>query len=238
MPTQHIIKRFDEELTELKERVLAMGGLVEKALKRSMNALIKQDAKRAYKVIERDKAINALEIQIDEMTRTILALRQPAASDLRFVISTIKIVTDLERMGDLAEDIAEEMLKSQEHPLIHLTTLKALAEQTAIQLSDSLDAFARGDTNQALHVIENSPSSEGFFNSMQRENLTYMLEDPREISSGMIVFAIGRALLRVSDHATNVAEMVIYMTQGHDIRHVDHETAAALISGELLEDDV
>jgi phosphate transport system protein len=237
MPSQHTIKRFDEELTELKEHVLAMGGLVEKALKRSMNALIKQDPKRALKVIERDKAINALEIQIDEMTRTILALRQPAAGDLRLVISTIKIVTDLERMGDLAEDIAEQMLKSQDHPLIHLTTPQSLAEQTSIQLSQALDTFARGDVNAALQVIENGQKSKNLFDSMQRENLTYMLEDPREISSGMIIFAIGRSLIRISDHATNIAEMVIYMIQGHDIRHVDHETAAALISGELLDDD-
>jgi phosphate transport system protein len=237
MPTQHIIKRFDEELTQLKEHVLAMGGLVEKALKRSMNSLIKQDAKRAIKVIERDKAINALEIQIDEMTRSILALRQPAASDLRLVISTIKIVTDLERMGDLAEDIAEQMLKSRDQPLIHLTTLQPLAEQAAIQLSQALDAFACGNVDSALLVIENDQKSKNLFNSMQRENLTYMLEDPREISSGMIVFAIGRALIRISDHATNIAEMVIYMIRGHDIRHVDHETAAALISGEFPDDD-
>jgi phosphate transport system protein len=237
MPTQHIIKRFDEELTQLKEHVLAMGGLVEKALKRSMNSLIKQDAKRAIKVIERDKAINALEIQIDEMTRSILALRQPAASDLRLVISTIKIVTDLERMGDLAEDIAEQMLKSRDQPLIHLTTLQPLAERAAIQLSQALDAFARGDVDSALLVIENDQKSKNLFNSMQRENLTYMLEDPREISSGMMIFAIGRALIRISDHATNIAEMVIYMIRGHDIRHVDHETATALISGKLPDDD-
>jgi len=238
MPGQHTIKRFDEELTQLKERVLAMGGLVEKALKRSMNALLKQDAKRAHKVIERDTVINALEIQIDEMARSILALRQPAAGDLRLVISTIKTVTDLERIGDLAEDIAEQMLQSQDHPLIHLTTLQSLAEQTAIQLSQALDAFAHDDISSALHVIENGQKPEDLFNSMQRENLTYMLEDPHEISSGMIIFDIGRALLRISAHATNVAEMVIYMIQGHDIRHVDHETAAALISGELVDDDV
>jgi phosphate transport system protein len=237
MPSQHIIKRFDEELTELKEHVLAMGGLVEKALKRSMNSLIMQDPKRALKVIERDKAINALEIQIDEMTRSILALRQPAAGDLRLVISTIKVVTDLERMGDLAENIAEEMLKSQDRPLTHLTTLQSLAEQTAIQLNQALDAFARGDVNWALHVIENHQKSEDLFNSMQRENLTYMLEDPREITSGMMIFAIGRALVRISSHATNIAEMVIYMIQGHDIRHVDHETAAMLLNGELTDED-
>jgi phosphate transport system protein len=233
----HTSKRFEDELIELRERVLCMGGMVEKALKRSMNSLIKQDSKRAIKVIERDKAINALEIQIDEMTRSILALRQPAAGDLRLVIGAIKIVTDLERMGDRAEDIAEEMLKSRDYPVIHLTTLKSLAEQSSTQLAQALDAFARSDVDSALQVIENDQKAADLFDSMQRENLTYMLEDPREISAGMIVFAIGRALLRISNHSTNVAEMVIYMIQGHDIRHVDHETAAALISGELADEE-
>ena len=234
---KHTIKRFEDELEQLKEKVLAMGGLVEKALKRAMNSLFKQDSKRAMKVIERDKTINALEVEIDEMTRAILALRQPAAGDLRFVLSTVKIVTDLERMGDLAEDIANEMLKSEEHPLKHLTTLQALAEQTASQLSKALDAFACADVSRAFRVIEGSQKARDMFNSMQRENLTYMLEDPREISAGMILFAIGRALIRISDHATNVAEMTIYMVKGHDIRHVDHETAAAVISGDLVDED-
>jgi len=233
---KHTIKRYEDELEQLKGKVLAMGGLVEKALKRAMNSLFKQDSKRAVKVIERDKTINALEVEIDEMTRAILALRQPAAGDLRFVLSTVKIVTDLERMGDLAEDIANEMLKSAEHPLKHLATLQALAEQTALQLSKALDAFACADVARAFRVIEGSQKARDMFNSMQRENLTYMLEDPREISAGMILFAIGRALIRISDHATNVAEMTIYMVKGHDIRHVDHETAAALISGDLTDE--
>jgi len=231
---QHTIKRFDEELTQLNEKILTMGGLVEKALKRSMNSLLKQDANRAHKVIERDKAINDLEIEIDEMTRAILALRQPAAGDLRMVIATIKMVTDLERIGDLAEDIAEQMLKSQEYPLTHLGTMQMLYEKTSKQLTDSLDAFSRKNLSLALRVIENKQKSRDLFDSMQRENLTYMMEDPRQISSGMIIFSIGRALVRISDHATNIAEMVIYMIQGQDIRHIDHETAAAMI-GESIE---
>ena len=234
---KHTIKRYEDELGQLKEKVLAMGGLVEKALKRAMNSLFKQDSKRAEKVIERDKTINALEVEIDEMTRSILALRQPAAGDLRFVLSTVKIVTDLERMGDLAEDIANEMLKSEEHPLKHLATLQSLAEQTANQLSKALDAFACADIERSMLVIEGGQKARDMFNSMQRENLTYMLEDPREITAGMILFAIGRALIRISDHATNVAEMTIYMVKGHDIRHVDHETAAALISGTIHDED-
>jgi len=230
---QHTIKRFEDELNELKEKVLAMGGLVEKATKRSMNSLIKQDAKRAHKVIERDHAINAMEIEIDEMTRTILALRQPAASDLRFVMTTIKVVTDLERMGDLAENIAENMLKTEEHPLTQVSSLQSLADLVLEQLKDALDAFAKGDLLEAMRCIESDDKVHAKFKSMQREYLTYMMEDPRQITAGLIATDIARSLERIGDHAVNVAEMVIYMVKGHEVRHVDHDTAAALIGSEL-----
>ncbi len=230
---QHTIKRFEDELNELKDKVLAMGGLVEKATKRSMNSLIKQDAKRAHKVIERDHAINAMEIEIDEMSRTILALRQPAASDLRFVMTTIKVVTDLERMGDLAENIAENMLKTEEHPLTQVSSLQSLADLVLDQLKEALDAFAKGDMAEAMICIESDNKVHAKYKSMQREYLTYMMEDPRQITAGLIASDIARSLERIGDHAVNIAEMVVYMVKGHEVRHVDHDTAAALIGGEL-----
>ena len=210
-----------------------MGGLVEKATKRSMNSLIKHDAKRAHKVIERDHAINAMEIEIDEMTRTMLALRQPAASDLRFVMTTIKVVTDLERMGDLAEDIAENMLDTEQHPLMQVASLKTLSEAVLCQLKDALDAFARGDVEAALLCIASDKRIDEMYKAMQREFLTYMLEDPRQITAALIASNIARDLERIGDHAVNVAEMVIYMVKGNDIRHKDHKTATAIVSGEL-----
>ncbi|GAV19497.1 phosphate transport system protein [Mariprofundus micogutta] len=233
---EHTVKRFEDELSELKAKVLAMGGLVEKATKRSMNSLIKQDAKRAHKVIERDHAINALEIEIDEMTRTMLALRQPAASDLRFVMTTIKVVTDLERMGDLAEDIAENMLKTGDHPLTQISSLQSLSDLVLDQLKEALDAFAKGDLDEAMTCIENDKKVDEKFKSIQREYLTYMMEDPRQISAGLIATNIARDLERIADHAVNVAEMVIYMVKGHEVRHVDHETAAALVNGTLQDE--
>jgi len=233
---EHTIKRFEDELNELKEKVLAMGGLVEKATKRSMNSLIKQDAKRAHKVIERDHAINAMEVEIDEMTRTILALRQPAASDLRFVMTTIKVVTDLERMGDLAENIAENMLKTEQHPLTQVSSLQSLSDLVLNQLKEALNAFAKGDLVEAMACIENDNKVHAKFKAMQREYLTYMMEDPRQITAGLIATDIARSLERIGDHAVNVAEMVIYMVKGHEVRHVDHETAAAIVSGELNEE--
>ncbi len=235
--SEHTIKRFEEELNELKDRVLAMGGLVERAIRRSMKSLNSLDTKRALKVIERDKAINALEVEIDEMTRTLLALRQPAAGDLRFIISAIKIVTDLERIGDLAEGIAETVLQSQDHPLTHLDSLNSLSDEVEKQVNKALDTFARNDAETALACIEGDKKINKMFKSVQRENLSYMIEDPRQITSGLQAFAIGRNLERIGDHAANISEMVIYMVQGHDIRHVDHETAAAIISGEILDED-
>ncbi|MDX8407989.1 MAG: phosphate signaling complex protein PhoU [Mariprofundaceae bacterium] len=234
--TEHTIKRFEDELIELKERILSMGGLVEKAIRRTMKALTEHSLKRANKVIDRDKAINALEVEIDEMTRKMLALRQPAAGDLRFIISTIKIVTDLERMGDLAESIAESMVENEDTIISHTDTLDLLADRAGTQLSRALDAFSRSDVETALEVIENKSKIRKLFRSLQRENLTYMMEDPRQITPGLMSNNIGRSLERIGDHAVNIAEMVVYMIKGHDVRHMDHATAAALISGELGDD--
>jgi len=216
---QHTIKRFEDELNELKEKILIMGGLVEKATKRSMNSLIKQDTTRAHKVIDREVDINTLELEIDEMTRTILALRQPAASDLRFVMTTIKIVTDLERMGDLAEGIAENMLQTEDHPLIQIDSLQNLYKLVLAQLTLVLDAFARNDLDSAVTCIQGDKAINKMYKAMQREHLTYMVEDPRQITSLLIASTIAKKLERIGDHVVTIAEMIIYMINGQDIRH-------------------
>lgn len=235
--SQHTFKRYDEELASLKEHVLAMGSLVERAIRRSMKALNQFDVDRARKVIARDKAINALEVEIDEMTRAMLALRQPAGGDLRLIISTIKIVTDLERSGDLAEGIAEAVLQSQDNPLTHLDSMNTLSDAVCQQVCAALDAFARGDVEAALACVEGDKRVNKLFKAVQRETLSYMIEDPRQITSGIIAMNIGRHLERIGDHAANISEMVIYMVKGHDIRHVDHETAAALVSGKMSDSE-
>ncbi|HKI60150.1 MAG TPA: phosphate signaling complex protein PhoU [Mariprofundaceae bacterium] len=229
---EHTIKRYEDELKNLEEKIILMGEKVTKATRRSMNSLVKHDPKRAHKVIDRDSNINDLEIEIDEMTRTLLALRQPAASDLRFVITTIKVVTDLERIGDLAEGIAVNMLKTQEHPVIQIGSLQSLSEMALDQLTKALSAFSNRDIDAAMACIENDLQVDEKYKSIQREYLTYMLEDPRQITGGLIATNIAKYLERIGDHAVNISEMVIYMVKGHDVRHVDHETAAALISGE------
>jgi len=231
--TEHTIRRFEDELNDLKEKVLQMGALVEKSTRRSINSLLKHDTKRANKVIDREATINDLELEIDEMTRMILALRQPAATDLRLVISTIKIVTDLERMGDLAEAVAEQMLETSEHPLIHLSSLESLAEQVIALIKDAIDAFASNDIEAARRVIAGDKKVNQAFRALQREYLTYMIEDPRQITAGLIALNIAKSFERIGDHAVNIAEMVVYMVKGFDIRHMGRKRAVSAIDDEL-----
>jgi len=232
MPQEHLAKRFDEELSELKHRVLSLGGLVEKAIANSMTALLTCDSDLARRTIERDKAVNALEVQCDEMTRRILVLRQPAASDLRFIITAIKVVTDLERMGDLAAGICEGALILEENGVRPHAGLRGISELVQAQVARALDALARGDTELALKVMEHDAAIDALYHSTYREVLTYMLENPPRISGYIVLANIAKNLERIGDHATNICEMVIYMIRGHDIRHVDHEAAAAFLNEE------
>ncbi|MDQ6953537.1 MAG: phosphate signaling complex protein PhoU [Mariprofundaceae bacterium] len=227
---QHTTRRFDEELTKLKEHVLSMGGLVERAIKNSVRSLLEGDEKRALRTIDRDHAINAMEVEIDVMTRDILVRRQPAAGDLRFVLAVIKVVTDLERMGDLSASIAQGMIRSAEHLPQDYSNLDAIAEKVQRHVRRALDALARGDVDLAMLVIEEDTGIDRLHKRMYRELLTYMMEDPRSISSSFILSNVARNLERIAAHATNIAEMVIYIEKGHDIRHVDHEEAARMLA--------
>jgi len=229
---QHTIKRFDEELDQLKELVLSMGGLVERAIGHAVQAMLEQDEELARKTIKRDEAINALEVQCDELTRDILVRRQPAAGDLRFILGIIKIVTDLERMGDLAAGIAEGMLNSLENPPKNFSNLDIMAEKVQKQVKRALNALSRSDTDLSLKVIDKDQSIDKLYKRMYREMLTYMLEDPKEITASIIISNVAKNLERISDHATNISEMVVYIARGHDIRHVDHEAASKLLDDE------
>ena len=229
---QHTMKRFDEEMVELKEHVLSMGGLVERAIGDAVTSMLEQDEKLALKTIERDRAINALEVQCDEMTRDILVRRQPAAGDLRFILAIIKVVTDLERIGDLAASIAKGMIQSEESPPRNFSNLDTMGEKVGKQVERALDAFSRGDADLAMKVIQKDVKIDKLYKRMYRELLTYMMEDPRSISSSIILSDAAKNLERISAHATNIAEMVVYMEYGYDIRHVDHDAAAKILSGE------
>jgi len=228
----HTIRRFEEELNELKSLIMSMGGLVEKAIAESTKAFLELDTKLAQKVIDRDAVINSMEVQCDELIRHILVRRQPAASDMRLIISATKIVTDLERLGDLAEGIAKRTFDVHEVEISGHAKIVEIADLVAEQVHDALDALARQDIYLAFQVISEDQDINTRYQNIFREILTYVAEDQKNISCAVVLASIAKNLERIGDHATNIAEMVIYMVKGHDIRHVDHETAAALLRGE------
>jgi len=227
----HILRRFDDELTQLKERILSMGGLVERAIGNAVKSILDQDERLARKTIRRDSAINALEVQCDNITRGILVRRQPAANDLRFIISTIKVVTDLERMGDLAVSLAEEAMQMQDHPPTEFSHLEAMARQVEQQVNRTLDALSRGDTRLAMSVIERDKEVDKLYKGIYREMIACMLDDQRTINTSIALSNAAMNLERIADHASNIAEMVVYMQRGYDIRHVSHKAAVRILAG-------
>jgi len=229
--TIHTLKRFDDELTQLKERVLSMGGLVERAIGNAVKSMLEQDEKLAHKTIRRDASINALEVQCDNMTRSLLVRRQPAASDLRFIIAIIKVVTDLERMGDLAAELSGDAIQLLDHPPADLSDLETMGHQVQQQVNRALDALSRGDIHLAMSVIEKDRKVDQLYKVIASKTIAHMLKDPASISTSVTLSNAAKNLERIADHATNIAEMVIYNIQGHDIRHVNHEAAEKLLRG-------
>jgi|AMFO01.1.fsa_nt_gi phosphate transport system regulatory protein PhoU len=228
----HTLRRFDVELTQLKEHVLSMGGLVERAIGNAVQSMLEQDARLAQKTIDRDTAINTLEVQCDNLTRGILVRHQPAAGDLRFLIAIIKVVTDLERMGDLATGIAHGTLQILERPPKRFLGLETMAGKVQRQVNRALDALARNDLHLAMRVIRDDSGVDSMYRAIYRETIATMLEDPHAISSSIALSNAAKHLERIGDHAKNIAEMAIYCIQGHDIRHVDHEEAARLLAAD------
>src|SRR5512137_1282886 len=219
-PQAHTDKVYEAELGQLRDRLLEMGGKVEAAITASVKSLTERDNALAQKVIASDREVNRLEVEIDDACRRILALRQPAASDLRFITTALKIVTDLERMGDLAVNIAERALDlNQAPPLRPFHDLSSLAEMTEAQLKKALDAFVEQDVPRAEEVIAGDEVLDAVYLKLFNELLTYMMEDSRVIRRATAVMFAAKHLERFGDHAINVAEMVIYMVRGTDVRH-------------------
>jgi len=227
----HTLRRFDDELIQLKECVLSMGGLVERAIGNAVKSVLEQDEKLARKTIHRDAAINALEIQCDNMTRGILVRRQPAANDLRFIIAIIKVVTDLERMGDLAAELSGDAIQLLDHPIADLSDLETMGNQVQQQVNRALDALSRGDIHLAMSVIEKDKKIDQLYKVIADGMIAHMLKDPASISTSITLSNAAKNLERIADHATNIAEMVIYNIQGYDIRHVNHKEAEKLLRG-------
>jgi len=220
MEREHFSKQYDAELNNIREKLLEMGGKVELMINDSLKALVERDSALADKVIVYDHEINRLEMLIDEKCLEVLALRQPAARDLRFITLALKIVTDLERIGDQCRNIGKRVKElNEEPPLKPYIDLPRMATWAGVMVQEALDAFVRGDDQLALKVCRDDSFVDDLNEQIQRELLTFMMGDPSSISRGIKINYISKCLERIADHATNVAEMVIFMVKGKDIRH-------------------
>ncbi|MCL5237292.1 MAG: phosphate signaling complex protein PhoU, partial [Nitrospirae bacterium] len=212
---------FDEELLQLKGRVLKMGAMVESAIKESVRALVERDNEIAKNVIERDHQINALDVEIDEECIRLIAIRQPRARDLRFITTAMKITTDLERMGDLAVNIAERALELNEEPILKpYIDIPKMSQIAQGMTRDALDAFVKQDKKLAMDVIMRDDEVDDLKHEVLSELLFFMVQDPTTASRAMKISFVAQYLERIADHATNIAEMVIYLVAGKIIRHM------------------
>ncbi len=218
---RHIDRNYEDELRDLRRRVLEMGGFVEKQIADAVRVLIERDVKGAEKVIERDHIVNRMDVEIDEACLRLLALHQPAARDLRFITTAMKINADLERAGDMAENICERAMElSVEPQLKPYVDLPRMARMAQEMLQDSLNAFVREDVDLALNVCRADAAVDGLMEQIFRELFSYMVEDPETISRAMRIIFVAKYLERVADHATNISEMVVFMVKGKSIRHL------------------
>ena len=220
--TQHISKKFNDELEHLRNQVLAMGGLVEQQLEQSIEALLAGDSDQGLVVADRDTEVNRFEVDIDEECNRILAIRAPAAADLRLIVAVIKTITDLERIGDEAERIGRlaARLAGEAQPVEGYDEIKVLSEHVQEMLHDALDAFSRLDVDDALRVVEEDKIVDKEYDSINRQCISMMMENPRTITRFMDISWVARALERIGDHATNICEYVIYLVKGKDVRHI------------------
>jgi phosphate transport system protein len=219
--THHISSRYNEDLERLRSSVLEMGGLVERQLIQAIGGLTEPDARVIVRVAQEELHINQLERSIDEDCSRILATRSPTASDLRLIITILKTITDLERIGDEGEKIAAigARLAVRERPNSRYRELRNLGELVIEMVHDTLDAFARLDTKLALQVVRRDRTVDEEYEAIHRQSITFMMEDPRSIRRALDVMWVVRSLERIGDHAKNVCEYLIYLVHGKDVRH-------------------
>jgi phosphate transport system protein len=220
--SHHIHSRYNEELERVRTSVLQMGGFVEEQLKQAVTALVQGDSQLGEQVARGDQKVNAMEVAIDDDCSRILATRNPAASDLRLIVAIIKTITDLERIGDEAEKIGYigSRLAAVERPADRYREIKHLGRLAGEMVHGALDAFARLDPEAAVAVAKKDAVIDEEYEALQRQCITFMMEDPRTIRRALDVLWVARALERIGDHAKNVCEYVVYMVVGKDIRHV------------------
>lgn len=232
---KHISRRFNEELEQVRTLVMSMGALVEQQVNDGLSAVLNADEKLAEKVIERDQTVNTMELEIDEYCTQILARRQPAASDLRLLVSVIKSITDLERMGDEAVKFGKNAIKlakgnfAEEEGARPLVELRHLGKHVSETLNNALVAYANMDVDTALEIIRNDNIVDEEFDNISRLLVTKMMENPREIKNALRVTWCARALERIGDHTTNLCEYIVYLVEGKDVRHSTIEQIKASI---------
>lgn len=222
MQTEHTYKQYDAELEAVRAKVLQMGGLVEQQIINALESLVSVNPKLAEEVMEADHRVNALEVQVDEDCSHIIARRQPAASDLRMIMMVVKTITDLERIGDEATKIARVAQKIYESDRMYkprFNEIKTMVTLVRDMLRTSLDAFARLDVTRTVEVARQDEQVDEQFRAAMRQLITFMLEDPRTISMSLEVLFVAKAIERIGDHAKNIAEYVVYMVKGKDVRH-------------------
>jgi len=231
--TDHISKRFNRDIEDVRSAVLSMGGLVESQLQKAITAIVSGDSELGLKVANDDYKVNDMEVSIDEECGRILAMRAPAAGDLRLIVAIIKTITDLERIGDEAEKIGflASRLAAMDRPADSYRELKNLGTHVLHMVRDAMNAFARLDVEEALEVVREDERVDEEYEAIQRQCITFMMEDPRSIKRVMNVTWAARSLERIGDHAKNICEYVIYMVQGRDVRHTDLTDATDITSG-------
>jgi phosphate transport system protein len=225
MSQHHILKRFDTDLEDLRSRVLAMGGLVEQQFLHAIKGLEHGDIPALEQIIENDHLVNRREVELDEACNQVIARLQPAAIDLRMVMTVVKIITDLERIGDEAKKIAKMSIEihSGDIRFVPQLDLRSVANIAVTMLKKALDAFARVDENTSAEIARQDRDVDASFKAAMRQLITFMMEDPRTISSALDLLFIARAIERIGDHAKNIAEYVVYMVKGRDVRHIGLE---------------
>ena len=235
--SQHISQQFENELQDIRSRVLAMGGLVEQQVANAMDALVTGDAELAREVISFDEEVNELEVSIDEECIQIIALRQPTAGDLRLVSGILKTITDLERIGDESVRIARMAinLSEKDRPKRNYRELQNLGNHVRGMLRDALDAFARFDVDMALRVAKEDRDVDAEYESILRQLMTYMMEDSRAVTRVIDMMWSARSLERIGDHANNICEHIIYLVEGKDVRHLEIEEAEKIINGKNID---
>jgi len=222
---QHISKQFDNELEDIRSDVLIMGGLVEQQLTDALRALTESNVILAGSVMENEFRVNSYEVSIDEECTKVLARRQPAAGDLRLVMAVIKTITDLERIGDEAQKIAKMAIELSEKsgPKSYYVGINAMGNFVRNMVHEALNSFARMDSQEALLTAGKEPESDEQYGAVLRQLITYMMEDPRSITSVIDAVWVVRALERIGDHSRNICEYVIYFVEGKDVRHISIE---------------